>query len=63
MTTIDNQEILQIGETLNMLNYGIKLFLTFDGKWYRVRTRLETFKKFKIKEKSIVYFSEVSICQ
>ena len=51
MTTIDGQEIIQAGRTPNMMGSTIALFLTFDGRWYRVRTRLETLGRFKLRER------------
>lgn len=45
MTTIDNQEIISKGRIANMAGSTTALFLTFDGRWYRVRTRFETFTK------------------
>ena len=48
MSTIDGQEIIQAGRTPNMTGSTIALFLTFDGRWYRVRTSLETLGRFKL---------------
>ncbi|TCV51357.1 hypothetical protein [Pseudomonas sp. 460] len=44
---IDNQEILNTGRTPNMVGSTLAMFLTYDGRWYRVRTRLETLGKYK----------------
>lgn len=52
MNTIDGQEIIQKGRTPNMTGSSIALFLTFDGRWYRVRTRLETLGRFKLRERA-----------
>ena len=52
MSAIDNQEIIKTGRTPNLTGSTLALFLTFDGHWYRVRTRLETFGRFKRRERA-----------
>jgi hypothetical protein len=52
MNTIDNQEIINKGRTANMAGGTTALFLTFDGRWYRVRTRFETFTKTTNRQKA-----------
>ncbi|WP_223508807.1 MULTISPECIES: hypothetical protein [unclassified Pseudomonas] len=63
MHAIDDQEIIKIGRTPNMAGSTLALFLTFDGRWYRVRTRLETLGKYKRRERADVLFqsSEVAV--
>jgi hypothetical protein len=56
MNAIDNQEIIQAGRTPNMTGSTLALFLTYDGRWYRVRTRLETLGKFKRPERAEALF-------
>lgn len=55
---IDGQTIIQKGKTLNLLGYGIPIFLTYDGKWYRVRTRIETLKKIRNLEKAVICYKD-----
>ena len=40
----------------------LALFLTFDGRWYRARTRLETLGKYKRRERAnaLLVSSEVA---
>ena len=52
MAAIDGQEIMKVGRTPNMMGSTLALFLTFDGQWYRVRTRLETLGRFKLLERA-----------
>jgi hypothetical protein len=55
--TIDNQQIINRARTPNMAGSTTALFLTFDGVWYRVRTRFETFTKVKNRQKAELSFS------
>lgn len=61
MNTIDNQEIIKAGRTPNMTGSTLALFLTYDGRWYRVRTRLETLGKFKRPERAEALFSKSQV--
>ncbi|HCF2363388.1 TPA: hypothetical protein NIA63_005513 [Pseudomonas aeruginosa] len=61
MNHIDQQEIIKSGRTPNMVGSTLALFLTFDGRWYRVRTRLETLGKFKLKERAEARFNECEV--
>lgn len=58
METIDNQSILNKGRTPNLAGGTTALFLTFDGRWYRVRTRFETFTKTTIRQKAELSFKQ-----
>jgi len=58
MVAIDDQKIIQVGRTPNMTGGTLALFLTFDGRWFRVRTRLETLGKFKLRERAESRFAE-----
>lgn len=58
MNTIDNQQIINKGFTPNMVGSTIAMFLTFDGTWYRVRTRFETFTKVKSLSKAQTSFTQ-----
>jgi hypothetical protein len=62
MDVIDGQEIIKIGRTPNLMGSTLALFLTFDGRWYRVRTRLETLGKYKRRERAnaLLVSSEVA---
>lgn len=61
MNAIDNQEIIKTGRTQNLMGSTHALYLTFDGRWYRVRTRLETLGRFKHRERAEGLFcSEVA---
>ena len=59
---IDGQEIIKVGRTPNLMGSTLALFLTFDGRLYRVRTRLETLGKYKRRERANALFvsSEVA---
>ncbi|TCV62756.1 hypothetical protein [Pseudomonas fluorescens] len=61
MTTIDGQEIIQTGRTTNMVGSTLALFLTFDGQWYRVRTRLETLGRFKLRERAEALYQKSEV--
>jgi hypothetical protein len=61
MGVIDDQEIIQIGRTLNMMGSTLSMFLTFDGRWYRVRTRLETLGKYKRRDRAEVLFQTCEV--
>jgi hypothetical protein len=62
MNAIDNQEIIKTRRTPNLMGSTLALYLTFDGRWYRVRTRLETLGRFKRRERAEGFFlsSEVA---
>ena len=61
MSSIDNQEIIETGRTPNMVGSTLALFLTFDGSWYRVRTRLEGLGRYKLKERAEARFKECKV--
>ncbi|MDI2145050.1 hypothetical protein KBJ94_23670 [Pseudomonas sp. ITA] len=56
MSAIDNQEIIETGRTPNFTGSTLALFLTFDARWYRVRTRPETLGRFKRREPADLLF-------
>lgn len=58
MDSIDNQTIINKGRTANMAGSTTALFLTFDGRWYRVRTRFETFTKTKRLQKAELSYKQ-----
>lgn len=58
---IDNQEILNTGRTPNMMGSTLALFLTYDGRWYRVRTRLETLGKYKLRVRAEALFQSSQV--
>lgn len=47
MLKFKNETIIAQASTANMTGDTIRLFFTFDGTWYRVRTAFETFTKVK----------------
>lgn len=55
-----SQEIIKQGRTANFTGGSIRLFLTYDGHWYRVRTSFETFKRVTSLNKAEQAFS--SLC-
>jgi hypothetical protein len=61
MGVIDDQEIIQVGRTPNLMGSTLALFLTFDGRWYRVRTRLETLGKYKRRERADALFQSSEV--
>ena len=61
MGVIDNQEIIQTGRTPNLIGSTLAIFLTFDGRWYRVRTRLETLGKYKRRDRAEVLFQSCEV--
>lgn len=61
MGVIDDQEIIQIGRTPNMMGSSLAMFLTFDGRWYRGRTRLETLGKYKRRERAEFLFQSCEV--
>lgn len=58
MNNIDGQEIIASGRTPNLVGSTLALFLTYDGRWYRVRTRLETLGRFKRRDRAEVLFTK-----
>lgn len=58
MDSIDGQKIIKTGRTPNMTGDTLAMFLTFDGRWYRVRTRLEGMGRYKSKERAEARFSQ-----
>ncbi len=63
MTTIDGQVIIRSGRTPNMVGGTLPLFLTFDGQWYRVRTRLETLGRFKLFERAEALYQKSEVAE
>lgn len=37
------------------------MFLIFDGRWYRVRTRLETLGRFKLRERADALYNNSQV--
>jgi hypothetical protein len=58
MNQIDGQEIIMKGRTPNMTGDSIALFLTFDGRWFRVRTRFSTFTKTTNRQKAELSYNQ-----
>jgi len=58
---IDNQEILNTGRTPNMMGSTLAMFLTYDGRWFRVRTRLETLGKYKRRGRAEALFQSSQV--
>jgi hypothetical protein len=61
MDVIDGQEIIKNGRTPNLMGSTLALFLTFDGRWYRVRTRLETLGKYKRRDRADALFKSSEV--
>lgn len=61
MNTIDDQDIIQAGRTPNMVGSTLSLYLTFDSRWYRVRTRLETLGRFKLRERAEALYQKYEV--
>ncbi|MFL1449156.1 hypothetical protein ACI77O_12245 [Pseudomonas tritici] len=57
MNEIDGQQILEVGRTPNMTGSTLALLLTFDNRRYRVRTRLETLGRFKLRDRASALFA------
>ena len=55
-----NETIIKQARTANLTGETIRLFLTFDGRWYRVRTTFETFTKVRIRQKAETSFQQLS---
>lgn len=61
MSQIDQQEIIKTSRTPNMVGSTLAMFLTFDGRWYRVRTRLECLGRYKLKDRAEARFRECEV--
>ena len=59
MTTRANETIISQSRTNNLTGGTIRLFFTFDGRWYRVRTNFETFTKVRIRKKAETSFKQL----
>ena len=59
MTTLTNETIISQSRTNNLTGGTIRLFFTFDGRWYRVRTNFETFTKVRIRQKAETSFKQL----
>jgi len=59
MTTRANETIISQSRTNNLTGGTIRLFFTFDGRWYRVRTNFETFTKVRIRQKAETSFKQL----
>lgn len=59
MTKFDNEIIINQGHTANLTGGTIRMFLTFDGSWYRVRTNFETFTKVRTRQKAETSFQQL----
>ena len=56
-----NDDVLLSGLTPNLLGEPIKVFLTFDGRWYRVRTGLETLCKVRDPDRAMKFYEDILI--
>lgn len=54
-----NETIINQSRTANLTGGTIRLFFTFDGRWYRVRTNFETFTKVRIRQKAETSFQQL----
>ena len=59
MTTRANETIISQSRTNTLTGGTIRLFFTFDGRWYRVRTNFETFTKVRIRQKAETSFKQL----
>ena len=59
MTARTNETIISQSRTNNLTGGTIRLFFTFDGRWYRVRTNFETFTKVRIRQKAETSFKQL----
>lgn len=59
MSKFNNETIINQSRTANLMGGTIRLFFTFDGRWYRVRTNFETFTKVKTREKAETSFKQL----
>lgn len=59
MSKFTNEVILSQSTTPNIMGGTIRLFFTFDGRWYRVRTNFETFTKVRIRQKAETSFQQL----
>lgn len=59
MTARINETIISQSRTNNLTGGTIRLFFTFDGRWYRVRTNFETFTKVRIRQKAETSFKQL----
>lgn len=59
MNSIDGQDIIASGRTPNLVGSTLALYLTYDGRWYRVRTRLETLGRFKRRDRAEALYGQV----
>lgn len=57
--TNSNETIIKQSRTANLTGGTIRLFFTFDGRWYRVRTNFETFTKVRIRQKAEASFKQL----
>ena len=59
--SIDGQMILSQAETPNLCGSTIPLYFTFDGKFYRVRTSLETLTKTRKRDRAELSFAQARV--
>lgn len=59
MTKFNAETIISQARTANLTGDTIRLFFTFDGRWYRVRTNFETFTKVKTRHKAETSFQQL----
>lgn len=59
MTTRAHETIISQSRTKNLTGGTIRLFFTFDGRWYRVRTNFETLTKVRIRQKAETSFKQL----
>ena len=60
MTKFNNEIIINQSRTNNLTGGTIRLFFTFDGRWFRVRTNFETFTKVRVRQKAETSFQQLS---
>jgi hypothetical protein len=59
MNKFNNETIINQARTANLAGGTIRLFFTFDGRWYRVRTNFETFTQVRIRQKAETSFQQL----
>jgi hypothetical protein len=55
------QQIIETARVANVMGGTLRLFFTFDGRWYRVRTNYETFKKTTKRDFALAYFNDIKV--
>lgn len=60
---MEQQQIIDTGRVANVIGGTLRLFFTFDGRWYRVRTNYETFKKTTKREIALASFNAIKVAE